>query len=231
MIITIDGPAGSGKSTTARAVAERLGFRHLDSGAFYRALTWAALVAGVPEQDWAGLTRARLDAFDLAAEPEGRGFVLSVGGRRLGAELRTPEVTSRVSVMARVPAVRRWLLGRLRELARSQDVVADGRDQGSVVFPDAELKVFLVAAPEERARRRLREQGETAPHPLRLEEERARLLARDRLDSERALAPLTRPADAVVVDTTGLRFEDQVEAIVRLARDRRGRGSAHPAEG
>lgn len=220
MIIAIDGPAGSGKSSTARAVAKRLGFRHLDSGAFYRALTLAALRAGIAPKDWDDLDPATLAAFDIRAHPAAGGFRLSLGDRDVADELRDPAVNAEVSRMARVSAVREWLLGRLRAAAANVDLVADGRDIGTVVFPNADLKIFLVADPLERARRRLAQDGVREPDPATLEAERQRLETRDRLDSERAVAPLRQAEDAVRIDTTGLTFDEQVERIVDLARRR-----------
>lgn len=224
MIIAIDGPAGSGKSSTARAVARRLGFRHLDSGAFYRALTCAALAEAIPPARWPQLSEADLDALAVSARPEGEGFNLLRTGREITAELRRPEVNALVSEMARVPTVRNWLLGQLHEAARGNDIVADGRDIGTVVFPHAQLKVFLVADPEVRARRRLAEYGHTDPTPSELSAEVERLLQRDRSDSEREIAPLREAEDAVRIDTSNLTFEEQVERIVDLARSRGARG-------
>ncbi len=220
MIVTIDGPAGSGKSTTARAVAERLGFRHLDSGAFYRALTYAALCAGIPDETWAALDAAQLDALAVHSRPVPGGWRLFAGDDDVTGEIRSPIVNARVSLMARVPAVRAWLLGRLRAAADHADLVTDGRDMGTVVFPAAELKIFLVADPRERARRRLLEQGTAAPSAAQVDGEVARLLERDRIDSSRDVAPLLRPPDAIVIDTTALSFAEQVEAVVALARAR-----------
>lgn len=220
MIIAIDGPAGSGKSSTARAVARRLGFRHLDSGAFYRTLTLGALRAGRPVDSWAELTAAELDAFDVHALPAEGAFRMLLGGQPVDDAIRSPEVNAHVSAMAKVPVVRAWLLGRLRAAAAGVDLVSEGRDLGTVVFPQAELKVYLVAQPRTRARRRLAEQGVRAPTAVQLEAEVARLLERDRIDSERQIAPLRKAHDAVEVDTSTLSFDEQVEAIVRLARDR-----------
>ncbi len=218
MIIAIDGPAGSGKSSTARAVARRLGFRHLDSGAFYRALTHVALDDGIPTTEWPELTAEELDGLEISARPDGDGFHLYRGERDITDELRRPEVNAHVSEMARVPAVRDWLLAHLRDAARGSDVVVDGRDIGTVVFPEAELKVFLVADPEVRARRRLAEYGVTDPSTAELSAEVERLLQRDRIDSEREAAPLREPADAVRVDTSHLEFEEQVGKIVEFVR-------------
>jgi CMP/dCMP kinase len=220
MIIAIDGPAGSGKSSTARAVSRRLGFRHLDSGAFYRAITWAALQARIPADGWESLTPAQLDALHVAGRPGDGGFTLQVGGRDVTDEIRAPEVNAAVSAMARVPAVRDWLLQTLRDAARGTDLVADGRDIGTVVFPEAELKVFLVADPAERARRRLLQMGLTAD-PAAVSAEVARIQERDRTDSSREVAPLRPADDALTLDTTTLTFDEQVETIVGWARSLR----------
>lgn len=221
MIVAIDGPAGSGKSSTAREVARRLGFHHLDSGAFYRALTWAAQQDELPVDAWPSLDRRRIDAFAVDAVPEEGGFRVRVRQTPMGDELREAHVTSNVSAMAMIPQVRDWLTERLRDAGRKADVVVDGRDIGTVVFPDAELKVFLVAHPETRARRRLAERGVVAPTRDELAAESERLMERDRMDSERQVAPLRKAADAVEIDTTDLTFEEQVSRIASLARDRK----------
>ncbi|HEX7051995.1 MAG TPA: (d)CMP kinase [Longimicrobiales bacterium] len=220
MIIAIDGPAGSGKSSTARAVARRLGFRHLDSGAFYRALTYAALRRGIPSERWPELDAAALDALGVTARRGDGGDRFFLDGTDITGEIRSAEVNAHVSQMARIPAVRHWLLDRLRDAGRHDDLVADGRDMGTVVFPDAELKVFLIADPEVRARRRLAEHGITDPDPDQLAAEVERLRTRDRMDAERETAPLRQAPDAVVVDTSNLTFDAQVERIVRLAESR-----------
>ena len=220
MIIAIDGPAGSGKSSTAKAVAQKLGFRHLDSGAFYRALTYAALESGLDPATFDELRPSAIERLGIEAWPADEGFRLYAHGRDITPELRTADVNANVSAMARVPAVRRWLLGQLRSAAKDTDLVADGRDMGTVVFPEAQLKVFLTADPTERARRRLAENGQAEPSNEELAEEVARLGARDKIDSEREESPLKQATDAVPIDTTGVSFSDQVELIVRLARSR-----------
>ncbi|HET7464481.1 MAG TPA: (d)CMP kinase [Longimicrobium sp.] len=222
IIIALDGPAGSGKSSTAKAVARELGYRHLDSGAFYRAITHAALRAGIPAERWAGLTADELDRLDVHGKPSGDAYALTVGGSDVTREIRSPEVNAHVSRMAAVPAVREWLMDALREAGARGGLVADGRDIGTVVFPDAELKVYLVADPAERARRRLREHGVAEPSDDEVAAETARLRGRDEVDSTRAVAPLAQASDAVMVDTTGLAFSAQVLEIVRLARARGG---------
>jgi CMP/dCMP kinase len=220
MIIAIDGPAGSGKSSTAHAVARELGFRHLDSGAFYRALTWAAMQQGLPVDDWHTLDPQRLGDLQVRARASGSSFVLEVAGVDVSTQIRAPEVTANVSAMARVPAVRAWLLDTLREAGRSSDIVVDGRDIGTVVFPDAELKVFLSADRRERARRRLLQMGMPVTDES-LAGEVERIERRDRIDSTREVAPLRPARDAHLLDTTDLTFQEQVATIAAWARARR----------
>lgn len=224
-LVTLDGPAGAGKSTTAREVARRLGYRYLDSGALYRALTYALLHSGVPEERWRDLDAPALDALGVTLEPGPRTIIIRLGERELGPELRTPEVTARVSTLARLPAVRGWLLSTQRSAGRDGRLVADGRDMGTVVFPQAVTKVFLDADLHERARRRLADQGRLRPSDEEVELEAERLRERDRKDRERTHAPLRPADDAWVLDTTDLTFDEQVDAIVRRAeasRLRRG---------
>jgi 3-phosphoshikimate 1-carboxyvinyltransferase len=222
IIVAIDGPAGSGKSSTAKAAAAALGYRHLDSGALYRALTLAALRAGIPPGRWEALTPEELERLGVEAVPAERGYRMALHGEDVSAAIRSPEVNAHVSRMAAVPAVREWLMDALREAGARGGLVADGRDIGTVVFPDAELKVFLVCAPEERARRRLLEQGAAELTDREIHAEAERLSGRDALDSTRAVAPLAQAPDAVLLDTTALDFQEQVAAIVRLARARAG---------
>lgn len=220
LIIAIDGPAGSGKSSTAKAVAATLGYRHLDSGAFYRGITLAALRAGIDPGRWESLTPEELDGLGVGSVAGERGYRITLRGEDVSAEIRSAEVNAHVSRMAAVPAVRAWLLGALRQAGERGGLVADGRDIGTVVFPDAELKLFLACAPEERARRRLLEQGSGRPSEEEIRAEAERLAARDLSDSTRAVAPLLRSPDAILLDTTELDFTAQVGAIVELARER-----------
>lgn len=220
IIIALDGPAGSGKSSTAKAVAARLGYRHLDSGAFYRAITFAALRADIHPDTWSALTPAQLDALDVHGHPFEAGYRMTVEDRDVSTEIRLPEVNEYVSRMAAVPAVREWLMDALREAGARGGLVADGRDIGTVVFPDAELKAYLICDPEERALRRLREQGAADLSVEHVRAEAARLQGRDQIDSSRETAPLRQAEDAVVVDTTGLTFDEQVARIEALARER-----------
>lgn len=219
-MIAIDGPAGSGKSSTARAVASRLGYLHLDSGAFYRAITLAALEEGIPAEEWATLSSAQLEALGVTSRRTENGYTLQIDGEEVGDRIRAPEVNAHVSRMAAVPTVRDWLLSALRAAGSSGGLVADGRDIGTIVFPDAELKIFLIADPAERARRRLREQGSADPSPQDVEAETARLIERDRQDEDRETAPLLQAHDAVLLDTTHLSLDQQVGRIVELAHQR-----------
>ncbi|NIP56763.1 MAG: (d)CMP kinase, partial [Gemmatimonadetes bacterium] len=215
---TIDGPAGSGKSTTAREVARKLGLRHLDSGALYRAVTFALLEAGLPPERWDDLSLEALQELPIELRPTGSGFDVAYRDRVLGAELRSPRVTEAASRAARIPAVRERLYGLQRAAGRAGGLVADGRDVGTVVFPHADVKVFLTADLQERARRRLLEREERDPTPDEIREEADRLRDRDRRDTDRAHSPLRRPEDALTVDTTDLSFEEQVDRIVQRVR-------------
>jgi CMP/dCMP kinase len=230
VVLAIDGPAASGKSTTARKVAEALGFQHLDSGALYRGVTLVALELA-RARGWTGGANP-LEAVDaetilraaedrgLMLQPDGHGFSAYYAGEPVDRAIRTAEVTAGVSAVSAVPVVREWINGRLRAMVRAgMDVVVDGRDIGTVVFPDADLKVFLTATPQARATRRLVQQGSSAEDAA-VAAEAARLAARDHADSTRAIAPLSRAADAVELDTTELDFDEQVARIVALARSR-----------
>ena len=221
LVVAIDGSAGSGKSTTAVAVASRLGFRHLDSGAIYRAITLQLLESG-RSGALESVTPEKLS--DLAIDVRWRAGRMKVwcGGRAVPEEaLRTERVTAMVSQVAAVPAVRAHLLELQRSAARGPGLVAEGRDMGTVVFPRADVKVFLDAHPEERARRRLLQRG-IRPQASEIKAETARLTRRDRLDASRTIAPLLRAGDAELLDTTDLDPAAQTEAIVRRIRAVRG---------
>jgi cytidylate kinase len=231
-VVAIDGPSASGKSTTARAVAEAIGFAHLDSGALYRGVTLVALREaarrGRPEDDPLAvldpeaILRAAEDR-GLMLQPDGAGFAAYLEGEPVDAELRGPRVTSAVSAVSAVSVVREWVNTRLRAMVRAgRDVVVDGRDIGTVVFPDADLKIFLTASPEARAGRRISQRGHEVEQS-RLEAEAAALAARDHADSTRVVAPLRPAEDAVPLDTTTLSFREQVDRIVALARPIFGR--------
>jgi CMP/dCMP kinase len=226
-VIAIDGPSASGKSSTARAVAEALGFAHLDSGALYRGVTLVALREAARRGGPGGDPLKVLDpetilrtAEDrgLMLQPDGAGFTAYLEGEPVDAAIRSPDVTARVSAVSAVPVIREWVNTRLRAMVRAgRQVVVDGRDIGTVVFPDAELKIFLTATPEARAGRRVNQRG-LSVDPARLEAEAEALAARDHADSTRQVAPLRSAEDAVRLDTTAMRFSEQVAAIVELAR-------------
>ena len=217
LVVAIDGSAGSGKSTTAAAAAARLGFRHLDSGAIYRAVTLALLGSGNIGSEPGQVTRAQLSNLAIDVKWGAQGMAVRAGGRAIAEEaLRSERVTAMVSQVAAVPAVRDHLLELQRTAARGPGLVAEGRDMGTVVFPHAEVKVFLDAHPRERARRRLLQRG-IRPDAAEIEAEAARLARRDRRDASRTVAPLLQAGDAVLLDTTDLDPAAQTNAIVRLA--------------
>ena len=216
-VIAIDGPAASGKSSTAAAVADHLGLVHIDSGALYRAVTWLTLRDGL---DGARAIVTAAELAPLTLEKVGNALVVRAGARDIDAEIRVPSVTGRVSAVSAIPEVREWVNKRLRAaVAASGGAVVDGRDIGTVVFPEAPLKVFLTATAEARAERRLRQQGDAAA-PAEVAREAGRLEERDRRDASRLAAPMRRAVDAVVVDTSTATFEEQVARIVALAAAR-----------
>jgi len=223
LIVTIDGPAGSGKSTTAKEVSRRLGFRHLDSGALYRALTLALLRKGIPEEAWDALDPEAFAALDVRIDPDAESFAVLLGGQAVGEELRSPGVTGRVPHLARLGPARERLLELQRSAPRFGGIVADGRDMGTVIFPEAPHKFFLTASLEERARRRLLQEGRV-PDPDLLAAEVARIRERDGQDSGRELAPLRRPGGSILIDTTALDFGEQVRRIVEGVRGAPGGG-------
>lgn len=210
-VITIDGPAASGKSSTAQMVAERLGFLHIDSGSLYRAATAAALrVVPDPAQWTEAAVLAAARAVSLLASRSS--FYPVMGGRSVEEEIRGDNVTANVSAVAKMPGVREWVNERVRDAAASHDVIADGRDMGTAVFPKARLKIFLVAEAEVRAKRRLLQKGGDISLEGLHQETRA-IEERDARDAQQ-----TSPApDAVVIDTTNLAQQQQVEKIVALA--------------
>lgn len=215
-VIAIDGPVAAGKTMAGRELAKRLEFRYLDTGVMYRAITWLALKNGTPMEDEAALgalageTPIRLDGWNSDR--------VLVGGISVGPELREAEVDHHVSLVSRVPAVRRALVKQQRGLASEDKIVAVGRDIGTVVLPDAGLKIFITASLEERARRRWREflaQGREADYQWVLDQTKAR----DDLDSKRADSPLKPAEDAWVLNTDGLTGDEVVELIVQRVKD------------
>ena len=220
-VVAIDGSAGSGKSTTAAAVAGQLGYRHLDSGALYRAVT-LGLLDRDPSIATGSVTPADLEALDIAIEWDGRAMAVRMRGSRVPEKaLRAARVNSVVSTVSALAAVREHLLELQRATAEGPGLVAEGRDMGTVVFPDAVAKIFLDAHPRERARRRLLQRGEPQD-AAKIEEEARRLKSRDERDSSRSLAPLVRAGDAVLLDTTHMDPKAQTEAVVRLVRGLEG---------
>lgn len=212
-VIAIDGPAASGKSSTAQWVAERLAFRHVDSGSLYRGLTAAMLRTAAPPEAWTGPALvAQGDRISL--RPESTSFSVLIDGAPAEAELRGSRVTEQVSLVARMPEVRSWVNQRVRDAAAEHDVVVDGRDMGTAVFPDASLKIFLIADPWERARRRLTQRLDRRPADAEIAEETEQLVRRDSRDATQTV----QAADAILLDTTYLTQEEQVERIVALAR-------------
>jgi len=213
MVIAIDGPAASGKSSTAQWVAEELGYQHVDSGSLYRALTAALLRQGAPPERWTpGSMLAQ--AGRIALRPERTAFTALIDGAPADEEIRGGLVTSHVSLVARVPEARQWVNARVRDAAASHDVVVDGRDIGTTVFPDAPLKIFLVADPWERARRRLTQRLGRRPTDDEIAAETDILVQRDARDATQTV----QAKDAVLLDTTYLTQAEQVERIVALAR-------------
>ena len=212
VVIAIDGPAASGKSSTAQWVARRLSYHHVDSGALYRAATAAQLTLGIPPETWTEEDVCRA-AGRVTFVASGGAFVPLVDGLAVEEQLRGRDVTRNVSRVARMPRVREWVNRQVRRTAESQNVVVDGRDIGTVVFPEANLKVFLVADPWERARRRLIQRLGRHPNDAEIAEETDSIVQRDAKDAVQTVQAL----DAVLIDTTYLTQEDQVERIVALA--------------
>jgi cytidylate kinase len=218
-IIAIDGPAGAGKSTVARLLARRLSYLYLDTGAMYRAVTWQALHEKADLDDGDALAElARRTQLKLV--PDAKGIRVFANGREITEEIRSPEVTSKVSYIDKVPGVREAMVKLQREFGRAGRIVAEGRDMGTVVFPDAACKIYLDASVDERAGRRcqeLRERGVDAC----LEEVKRDIVARDAKTMQREIAPLRQANDAVRVDTTDLSVDEVVDEIGKIAESRR----------
>ena len=216
LIIAIDGPGGSGKSTVARSVARRLGFTYIDSGAMYRAVALWALRLGMDLDDL-----HRLEQLAKEARIELPGDRVLLNGEDVSAEIRTPQVSNAASRVAAQPGVRRAMREEQRRIGSAGPSVMEGRDIGTVVFPDAKVKIFLDAQPEARAQRRASELGAA------VEDVARDLDARDQRDRSRAEAPLTQAPDAEYLDTTHLTLTQVEEAVLKLVRDRTSNGKDH----
>lgn len=222
MIVAIDGPAGAGKSSVAKTVAKRLGFHYLDTGAMYRACAQRALVLGVSLDDEDAVARiAESDPIEFryrAGEP--LPSMVFIAGEDVTHAIRTPEVDAAVSKVAAMPKVRQAMVAQQRVVANQGDCVVEGRDIGTAVFPDAELKVFITAAPEIRAARRARQNVDRNVGST-YDEVYLAMLKRDAADSTREVAPLAMADDAVLVDTSHMPFDQVVDYVLELVRGRR----------
>lgn len=216
--VAIDGPAGAGKSSVAKAAAKELGFVYVDTGAIYRTIALYVLRQGVAPQDAAGV-EALMPQIEIGMEYTDQGQKMILNGEDVTGLIRTPEVSMATSTCSAIPAVRAFLLQLQRDLAEKNNVLMDGRDIGTVVLPHAQLKVFLTASPQERARRRvlqLEESGRKADYEAILRD----IQQRDYQDSHRETAPLRPAEDSVLVDTSGVTFEESVRRLVELVRER-----------
>jgi len=213
-VVAIDGPAGAGKSTVARGAADALGFDYLDTGAMYRAVALAALERGIDLDDEAALGEL---ASSLDVDVDGRSVRLH--GRDVADRIREPDVTEAVSKVSAHPSVRAAMVAQQRVMGARKDVVIEGRDIGTTVFPDAEVKIFLTASLDERARRRCEDLGLPCD-AITIASVKASIAERDQADSERASSPLRRPTDAHEVDTTDLTTQQVIDSIVRAVRQR-----------
>lgn len=216
LVIAMDGPSGSGKSSASKGVARALGLRYLDTGAMYRAMTWWMLDNGVPVGDGSAVAaRAAEPAIEAGTDPDGPS--ITVDGTDVSGPIRTRDVTNAVSAVSSVPAVRTRLVELQREIIGAGGIVVEGRDIGTVVAPDAPVKVYLTAGEETRARRRAKDLAADPGASVTVTQaEQAR---RDRLDSTRKASPLTKAGDAHEIDSTELSLAEVIEAVVRLAKE------------
>ncbi|MFQ6604991.1 MAG: (d)CMP kinase [Fidelibacterota bacterium] len=213
MIIAIDGPAASGKSTTARLVAQKLGFTYLDTGAMYRAVTYALLEQKIPFTDVAQVSKAVAE-LDIALQTKAGQTIVRVNGRDISDAIRSKRVTDRVSACSAIPVVRREMVKLQRRMGREQNCVIEGRDIGTVVFPDAEWKFYIVADVTTRARRRLNDLNQIGESRS-LETLIREINERDKKDSSRDHSPLKKAADAIEIDTSSLTIDEQVDFIIQ----------------
>jgi len=214
MIVTIDGPAGTGKSTVAKLLAKKLGFSFFDTGAMYRAFSWWVRFHQIDMRSLIETSPKQLEIFPFEIIEDNGGKKYLVGGRDVTEEIRCKDITEDVSKISAVKEIRELLLPLQRDYALHHDVVFEGRDLGTVVFPQADVKFFLTASPEIRAWRRYQEMIAKDPHtPLQFEEVKNSLQQRDEQDATREIAPLRCPEDATIVDTTALSIEEVVEIL------------------
>lgn len=214
--VAIDGPAGAGKSTVARKVAEQLGYVYVDTGAMYRAITWYFNEWKV-ELDDTDRIQSCLDQLQLELKPSSKGQQVWVNRQEITGLIRSPSVTGQVSLVAQIPQVRSYLTRIQQRLSENGGIVMDGRDIGTQVLPDAELKIFLTASVEERAQRRFREM-QAAGMKVQLADLQRDIAQRDRMDEERSVSPLKKADDAILLDCTTMSVEEVVDRIVALCR-------------
>lgn len=218
MIIAIDGPAASGKSTVAKEVAKRLGYKYIDTGAMYRAITWKALKEKIDITNEDALVALAKGSQIEISDLENTRFRITIDGEDVTEAIRMPKISAAVSTVAKVPGVRAALIKKQRSYADLYpNIVIEGRDIGTVVFPDAELKIFLSASAAERARRRYRELKEKG-HKIELAAIERDIITRDKIDSTRATGPLAKASDAHTIDTTGKTIGQVVQEIINMAK-------------
>lgn len=215
MIIVIDGPAGSGKSSTAKAIANRLNIQFLDSGALYRAITYLWIEAGMPDKS---MFFKLLSEIKLNVQYKDETFFVRANGKDITTAIRSQEVANHVSEVAAYPEVRAFVNTFMRNLVRRDTFVADGRDLGTAVFPDAEIKFYMDASLAERAKRRFDEMKASDPS-ITLEEVKKNLRKRDLTDQNRKADPLKKAEDAIVIDTTGKTFDEQVTEMISIVKE------------